>query len=70
MTDAVIISQEATMEATITKIVRYFDFCDGSRGPAWYLRSVQSFQVDASEATEEELGRGFIVEDVFTNCMS
>lgn len=62
-------SQEATMEATITKIVRYFDFCDGSRGPAWYLRSVQSYLVPETEATDEERKLGYIVQDIYTNCI-
>ncbi len=57
------------MEATITKIVRYFDFCDGRRGPAWYLRSVQSYPVPETEATDEERTLGYIVQDIYTNCI-
>lgn len=54
---------------TITKVVRYVDFCDGANGPGWYLRSVQSYQVAKSEASEEDIERGFIVETIYTNCI-
>lgn len=51
----------------MTKIVRTFDFIDGSRGPAWYQTSIQWSWIDEGDVPEHLAGNNFVIEDRFTD---